>query len=210
MIDPKNITNFSLDDLQLEEHLLFWICAAGKNGTTAARCLDKLMYKIGGYFSGPFQSIRDKVQLDASLVLRMTADFNKDHPVFPELLKDCGIGCYNAKSRSMHEAAHKGLDLRTCGTDDLEAIYGIGMKTSRCFILHSRDDARVAGLDTHILKHLREKGVDNVPKSTPSSKKEYKRLEKEMLRFADAKGMHPAEYDLYVWRKYAVKSTPLT
>lgn len=210
MIDPKNITNFSLDELELEEHLLFWICAAGKNGTTASRCLDKLMREIGGYFNGPFQSIRDKVQLDASLVLRMDPKFNEGHEIFPELLKSCGIGCYNAKSRSMHQAAHKGLDLKTCTTDQLETIYGIGMKTSRCFILHSRDDARVAGLDTHILKHLSEKGVEDVPKSTPSSKKLYKRLEKEMLKLADAKGMHPAEYDLYVWRKYAVKSTPLT
>ena len=59
MIDPNGITNYNLTDEQLEEHILFWVCAAGKNGTTAARCLDKFLETLGRTkdFS-PFQLIR--------------------------------------------------------------------------------------------------------------------------------------------------------
>ena len=102
------------------------------------------------------------------------------------------------------------LDLRTCSADDLEKIHGIGMKTSRCFIIHSRPGARYAGLDTHILKHLKACGVENVPKSTPSSKKEYLRLEKEFLRIADLNNMTPAAYDLMIWNWFSVKSEAKT
>jgi endonuclease III len=121
------------------------------------------------------------------------------------LMKGSGIGCYNLKSRTFRELAHADLDLKTCTTDDLEKIPGIGMKTSRCFIIHSRQGARYAGLDTHILKFLRSAGVENVPKATPSSKKEYLRLEKEFLRLADLAGKAPAVFDLEIWNKYSIK-----
>lgn len=193
MIDPSNITNYNLSGSELEEHLLFWICAAGKNGTTAARCLDKFLKSFRG-LDTPFNT-----------VFRVHSLYG-----LPETLKSFGIGCYNHKARSFYEVSVAGLrgelDLKTCTTDDLEKIYGIGMKTSRCFILHSRKDARVAGLDTHILKHLRACGVKDVPKTTPSSKKEYKRLENEFLKMVEDSGKSVAEYDLMVWNKYAVKA----
>ena len=126
----------------------------------------------------------------------------------PQLLKHYGIGCYNLKARSFFElakAVHKGeLDLRTCTADELDNIYGIGPKTARCFILHSRKGARYVGLDTHILKYMKnEMGVEDVPKSTPSSKKEYERLEQIFLNHADELGKTPADLDLEIWKRYA-------
>jgi thermostable 8-oxoguanine DNA glycosylase len=208
MIDPSDITDFNLNEEELEERLLFWICAAGKNGTTAARCLDKLMDRLGGYLMGPFESVRNKILTDITAVFRLGPSIIGNMEVFPEVLKSCGIGCYNAKSKSMSEVSLSGLDLKTCSPDELESIYGIGMKTSRCFILHSREEAEVAGLDTHMLKYLRAEGVKNVPKSTPSSKKEYKRLEQEVLKMAKTEGLPPAEFDLMIWNKFSVKSDP--
>jgi thermostable 8-oxoguanine DNA glycosylase len=189
MLDPSNITKYGLNDKGLEERALFWICAAGKNGTTAAKCLNKLLGVLHGYKFGPFEAIRQA-------------------PTLPETMKQCGIGCYNSKSRSMKELATSGINLKTCTADELEKIHGIGMKTSRCFLLHTRKGARYAGLDTHILKYLRKRGVEDVPKSTPSTKKQYRRLEKEFLRLADEAGMYPADFDLKIWNQYAVR--PLT
>jgi thermostable 8-oxoguanine DNA glycosylase len=75
------------------------------------------------------------------------------------------------------------------------------MKTSRCFIIHSRPNAQYAALDTHILKHMRSLGYDT-PKSTPS-KKQYLHLEKEFLKLAKKADMSPANYDLMIWNKYS-------
>lgn len=190
MIDPEAVTNYSMTDRELEEYILFWVCAAGKNGRTAARCCDKLLNLIGvNEFYSPFTVIRG---------------LPKD--AMPAILKDCGIGCFNSKARTMWELAHSELDLKTCDAADLEEIYGIGMKTSRCFLLHSRKNARYAGLDTHILKFLRAMGHD-VPKSTPTGNK-YLKLETVFLGYVDITYMTPAEFDLDVWNYYSVK--PLT
>jgi thermostable 8-oxoguanine DNA glycosylase len=195
MVNPEKITNYRLTDSQLEEHILFWVCAAGKNGRTAAKSLNKLLKMVCGPLGGPMHGV---------FVASNLYDL-------PDLMRACGIGCFNNKARTFTELATEvlggRLNLRTCSADDLEKIYGIGMKTSRCFIMHSRDNARCAGLDTHILKYLKAEGIENVPKSTPGSKKQYKRLEQEFLRLADEQGKQPATLDLEVWNKYSVKST---
>jgi thermostable 8-oxoguanine DNA glycosylase len=189
MIDPEHITNYDLTYLQLEKRLMFWVLAAGKNGRTAARSIVSLMTLTAGHIYGPFAGIKQS---------------NARHPL-AETMKRCGIGCYNHKARTLLELANSNLDLKYCDAADLEKIYGIGMKTSRCFILHSRRNARLSGLDTHMLKHLKEMGVENVPKATPSSKKQYMILEQEVLRLADEAGMSAAEYDLMIWNKYSVR-----
>jgi len=97
------------------------------------------------------------------------------------------------------------LNLRTCSVKDLEQIKGIGRKTSRCYVMHSRKNARCAGLDTHCLKFLADRGY-KVPKATPSSEKEYLRLENAFLQLADKSGMSVAEFDLAVWNEYSGKN----
>lgn len=189
MINPSEITNYNLTDAELEEVLLFWVCAAGKNGTTAARLLNNLLIDIHADTYGPFNALK----LHGSIELIALE------------LKEHGIGCYNHKARTIYELVNSDLDLRNCSAEDLESIYGIGMKTSRCFLIHSREDAPYAGLDTHMLKNLRKHDVPDVPKSTPTSKKQYKRLELEVLQLSKEAGLTPAEYDLQVWNTYAVK-----
>jgi len=189
MIDPSKITNYDLTDWQLEEVLLFWVCAAGKNGHTAAKCLHTLLSELNGYEKGPFNALRDFINKHSL-------------PVFAEKLKEHGIGCYTIKAKTMSELVSRNVNLRTCSIEDLESIYGIGPKTARCFLLHSRKNYRAAGLDTHILKHLRSLGYD-APLTTPSSSKKYLTLERIVLSLADKAGMSPADYDLMVWNKYA-------
>ena len=196
MIDPEKVTNYEQTEKELEEFMLFWVCAAGKNGRTAARCLDGLLNDIGGYDIGPFNAIK----------IWGYYEHPETFEGWPEMLRDNGIGCYNSKSKTMFQLALSGLNLRTCTPSDLESIHGIGKKTSRCFILHSRKNAQVAGIDTHMLKHLRGLGYD-VPKSTPTGKK-YLDIERIVLILSEEAGMSPAEFDLSVWMKHAIKSTP--
>jgi len=183
MIYADQITNFNSTDNELQEVILFWICVAGKNADTTARNLDRLLSGIDG--NTPFEKIK-KVGAEK----------------LPQTLKKFGIGCYNNKARALWEIVNSNLDLRTCSVENLEGIYGIGPKTARCFIIHSRPDAKCAGLDTHILKFLRSKGHD-VPKSTPSSKKQYKELEELFLKYTEESGQSVAEFDLGIWRYYA-------
>lgn len=198
MFDPTEAINYDLNDSELETAILFWVCAAGKNGITAARCLQKFLNYTRA------ELLHDNEDLSPFQVIKNCLEMGHSPP---KMMKHCGIGCYTSKARSFRGLIYSGLDLRTCSTKDLEKIHGIGFKTSRCFILFSRKGARVAGLDTHMLKHLRALGY-NVPRSTPSNPKQYAKLEQYVLELADEAGMTPAEYDLSVWLKYSVPSTP--
>ena len=189
MVDPNNITQFSQSRAQLEETLLFWILASGKTAKTASKNLRKLLSEIYAEtkISSPFQSIRHWYQKGNCLAT---------------LMKTCGIGCYNNKSKTFLQLAYSNIDLFQCEPSELEAIYGIGMKTSRCFIIHSRKDAKYAGLDTHVLKFLKDLNYD-VPKSTPASKKKYESIEKTFIKISDRLNVSPGKLDLIIWRVYS-------
>lgn len=183
MIDPTKITSFNQTDNQLEEVLLFWVLVAGKTAAIISRALENLLTSSKG--GSPFDKIRK---------------IGKDK--LPNLLKKHGIGCYSIKAKALWDLVNSNLNLRTCTVDDLEKIFGIGPKTARCFIIHSRPDANCAGLDTHILKFLREKGHD-VSKATPSNKKQYRELEQVFLKHVKESGKSVAEFDLEIWNRYA-------
>ena len=183
MIDPTNITNFNQTNEQLEEVMLFWALVTGKTASVVSKQLDKLLNSLEG--ATPFDKIK-----------------NVGEKKLPETLKAFGIGCYNSKAKSLWQLVNSNLNLRTCSVDDLEKIHGIGRKTSRCFIIHSRSDAQYAGLDTHILKFLHSKGHD-VPTSTPTSKRLYLEIEQLFLKYAKKSKKSVAEFDLDIWRSYA-------
>ena len=189
MIDPSNITNYDQSQPELEESLLFWILAAGKNGTRAASILNSWIEKFMHIDISLFNALREYKSL-ANLV---------------DLCYTASTGCQNNKARTIYELINSNLNLKTCSAEDLEAVFGIGRKTSRCFILHSRKGARYAGLDTHALKFLKLMGVKKVPKTTPSTKKEYLRLEKKFLKFSDKYKKTPADLDLLIWNEYSIK-----
>ncbi len=190
MVDPTKITNYDLDKDQLEETLLFWVCAAGKNGVTAAKCLDSLLNTWQGKVS---------VKLSPFDIVKYIYRFGN----LAEEMKKHGIGCYNIKSKTFIAITQKDMDLKKCSVEDLESINGIGPKTARCFLIHSRKDQQYAGLDTHVLKFLRDKGHE-VPKATPTGKK-YRDLELIFLRYVAESGMTVADFDLMIWNSYRNK-----
>lgn len=187
LVDPQNITRYdqSVEELQLV--LLFWIAAAGKKATTSARALEALLSEGNRRFG-----------LDAPFDIVLAYG-----DALAEAMRLHGMGCYNNKSASMIALARSGIDLQSCSADQLESIKGIGPKTARCFLMHSRRGVRHAGLDTHVLKYMRSLGLD-VPKSTPSGKR-YAELEKAFLALADASGLGVAEFDLQIWRDYSAR-----
>ena len=183
MIDPTKITNFQRSSSELEELLLFCIAVAGKNASRTAITLENLLEYGRDYCDGsPFEIIRKLNE-------------NED---LAELLKSFGFGCYNHKSKGFLEAANSNLDLKVCSIEDLEKIHGVGMKTSRFFVLHSREKSSVAVLDTHILKWLANHSGFQVPKATPSGKK-YQELEQVFLNVAEVLKIEPAVLDLKIW-----------
>ena len=187
LVDPENITNFNCDELELQLILLFWISAAGKNAKRSALCLERFLNHGADVFATkePFEIVR-----------RFGCEL-------PSVLKSHGFGCYNNKARSMSEVAEKRLDLKNCSLEDLEKIKGIGPKTARCFLIHTRPNSRYAGLDTHALKYMRDQGIE-APKSTPAGRK-YLELETKFLELADKSGKTLSEFDLDIWRSYSSK-----
>lgn len=203
MVDPTTITNFSRTDAELEEFAVFCVVVAGKNAISSA----KAVYKLEDYLSLSLIALCDKT------FLRMIDYYVEQSGLdkFAELLKMSGVGCNKAKSKTLAVLAHRvGLgetNLRTCSVEDLEQISGIGSKTARYFILHSRPAQRFAVLDTHILKYLRSLNLSiNVPMSTPpKGSKVYKMLEATFLKQCDVQNKTPAVLDLELWNLYRNK-----
>jgi len=181
------MTDYYLNDNELEECILFCAAVAGKNALTTAKILDVFLQGLMDdcatfldFYGSPFELIKCENKED--LALR---------------LKSVGMGCYNQRAKTFLSLANSGYNLKTCSVKDLEKISGIGPKTSRFFVLHTRPNVQVAVLDTHILSFLSEKGYD-VPKTTPVGKR-YLEIEKIWLNLARKSGKTLAEYDLEIW-----------
>lgn len=181
-VDPDNITNFNLNESELELNIIFWIFAAGKNGHTSAKCLKNFLeyYSKKNNEESPFSIVSSIENL-------------------PQSLKDFGVGCYNNKAKTLLNLINKGLNLKTCSVEELESIWGLGSKTARCFLIHSRKDQKLAGLDRHILSFLRDLGYD-VPRQTPN-KNQYKKIENIFIEIAESLNKTPSELDLEIWKK---------
>lgn len=188
MIDPDNITNFNRTDSELEEFLLFTICVAGKKAHEQARKLEEFLW-LGPHGRSPFRRLR----------------WMNTSACFPGgiegALRKVRMGQYARIGGVFACLARKTVNPRTVTLEELESIPGIGSKTSRFFLVHSRPDQRLAVLDRHILRHLREAGVDRVPDNTPRTQKDYRRLEEEFLRLADAQGCPVHQLDLQLWKE---------
>lgn len=192
MIDPTKITNFERTLPELEEFLMFAICVAGKNSFQQAAKLDLLLTALRDHTEIPdFRPFKAIHQME-------------DENCLIECLREVKMGQYNRIS-----TAFRGISFYLSGgginflswieLKYLECIKGIGMKTARFFVMHSRPNQMVACLDTHILKWLAAKGHE-VPKSTPQGDK-YLALEKIFLDYAKEMSMMPADLDLKIWNE---------
>lgn len=187
MITPELITNFNRSTTELEEFLLFGICVAGKKSSEVAPKINSFCDSLCDADDeplSPFEGIRQLVWAD----------------LLEERLREFRLGCYNDLIRAFWDILF--LDLRTCTVEDLEACHGIGPKTSRFFVLHSRPNQKHIVLDTHLLKWVRSVGIE-APKSTPTTMKSYLRIEARVIEFLGNKVKDFADFDLTKWSFYA-------
>jgi hypothetical protein len=184
VIDPSDVIKFDRSIWELQEFWLFCCVVAGKTARVQARLLDGFL-KLLPPAPTPF----------AQMAL------GEKQGLLYGALKESRLGQYNRLHVCFVQSL--GLDLQTCTIPDLEAVYGVGPKTARMFLMHSRPDQRLAALDTHLLKHLRANGYPHAPEVTPSSAKTYHLYEEAFLTLADKAGMSAATYDLEIWKMYS-------
>jgi thermostable 8-oxoguanine DNA glycosylase len=206
MINAREIINFHRSEAEMEELILFLVCVAGKNADTTSRLLDSFFYTKDFDRVSPFQQIREMDTVYGMLGQR---------------IRNARLGCYGKLEKAFRQLANSNLNLYNCKLEELMSIHGVGRKSASCFLAWTRKDVKVAMLDTHLLKYLRQV-QDNIrlgsfdkwkeyrtiviPKSTPSSKKLYDTLEKFYLEICEFRKVNPTEFDLEIWKHYAGKN----
>jgi hypothetical protein len=201
MIDPCNVIDYARTPAQLEEFLLFCVVVAGKNA-------DQQASKLEAFLKGrrPFSHIRE---LDRKGILE-------------EQLKSVRLGKYNLLVRSFRELASSGIDLATCPWEDLTRFPGIGLKTAKFFVLHSRKGEMHGVLDTHVLgwigEHWSPAGSRPVavPRHSPQDPASYRFWETVYFGMVTARfhrsgrtaAVDWAQFDLDLWMERRGSATP--
>jgi thermostable 8-oxoguanine DNA glycosylase len=190
MITPTTITNYNRTEAELEEFLMFAILVAGKGAEQQAKKLEEFLSYYPSHNHSPFRYLEHIITnycLNKEMMRHKLGQYKRLNSAFRGILQFKG-------------------KLKDVTIEQLESVNGISSKTSRFFILHTRPNARIACLDTHILRHMREDlGIDT-PKTTPSKKK-YLELENKLLDIIEKSGKTFAEYDLDVWKSRSQKSS---
>ena len=194
MIDPYKITNYNRNQYELEEFLLFCIVVAGKTAYIQAQKLNDFLVSVNTRlcmpeYINPFQSLKSAEQ----------------HGILMEEIQKAKLGQYKKIYAGFKYISEHNLYLRKTTTEQLELVPGIGMKSSRFFLLHSDETYKdnIAILDTHILKFIKENIDNRAPKSTPTIRVTYKYWEDVFLYWCELNNKNVADFDLEVWKSYA-------
>ena len=193
-VDPYNITNYDRTRHELECFLLFCIVVAGKTAYIQARKLDEFLTSVNTRLMmpehiNPFQSLKSAEQ----------------HGILFEEIKKAKLGQYKKIYSGFKYITEREYNLSRMTPQILEEIPGVGMKTSRFFLLHSDTfyKDKIAILDTHILKFIKENIDERAPKSTPVIPLTYRFWEERFLNWCEQNNKNVAEFDLEVWKSYA-------
>jgi thermostable 8-oxoguanine DNA glycosylase len=194
MIDPYNITKYNRTQNELEEFLLFCIVVAGKTAYIQAQKLNDFLVSVNTRLMmpeniNPFQSLKSAEQ----------------HGILFEEIKKAKLGQYKKIYSGFRFITQIDYNLSKMTPQILEKIPGIGMKSSRFFLLHSDTfyKDKIAILDTHILKFIKENIDDKAPKSTPVIPITYRFWEDMFLSWCRQNNKNVADFDLEVWKSYA-------
>jgi endonuclease III len=188
------------DKAELEHRLVYSLIVAGKSAAFTDAAMKRL--------ADAFWSLLDPAPATHFEAVRRSRKLkNGDSTILGLALHKARTGNYTKIERALCELVDADLDLATVAPDALEAIHGIGPKTARFFILWTRPNERYAALDTHILKWMKARGYQRIPKSTPTGKR-YAEIEQQFIAEADKRGMTPRELDHAIWDHYA-NGTPL-
>jgi thermostable 8-oxoguanine DNA glycosylase len=145
--DPGCATAFDRDDEALQLFWLFCILVPGKSATQASVALNRLLKTCSGF---PLTWLLNKDHFGVDCC-RFTGGKTSD---MTRAIEDCGIGQYRRITTAVRDSAV--LDLSGSPLEVFTLVRGVGPKTARFFLLHSRENSEVAVLDTHIMAWIRE------------------------------------------------------
>jgi hypothetical protein len=231
VIDPHNPYNPDRTDDDLLRWLVFGIMVAGKNADATAKKLRHLEREMrileDASLTDPQSPFRlswwQRVARDIFwpnlgesknfVELFCRCVFNG---YMPQALRRAKVGKYKLLEGAFAELAYRvyqpastpgrgyrNFYLHDATVEDLMEIPGIGPKTARMYVLYTRRDAKVAVLDTHILRYLRDIGYDTAPHQTPSAPGVYAYWEGIFLGECEKADMRPDQLDIQIWRMYS-------
>ena len=217
MIDPFKVTDFNRGDFDLQSFFLFCFAVAGKNAKVQA---DKLNSMIDGFqeswVENPIYHEEGHPIPDGPLTHMMdlnTEPFYIGRTPVENNLRSVKLGKYTTWINMINwfnanlRIENVNMFLRCAGLASLLLIPGVGDKTARFFLLHSREDEQCIPLDTHVLKFISSKGVPCVPTSTPPHSKYFmwEKIAREMYTHEmRSKGYsNLAETDLAIWKSFS-------
>lgn len=188
MINPAEVTNYNRTQSELEEFILFCINVAGKKSAIEAPKLEVFIERAKDITkeSTPFNCIRKLIKLDR----------------LNEIMHWAKLSPY-AQRYNSYVAVAKIKDLQTVTLNRLLQVPGIGLKTARFFLSHSREDFDEPMLDTHILRFLRDQGYADAPKSTPTNENTYHYFANIFKNIARQLGKSVTDLDLEIWKQYS-------
>lgn len=188
MINPAEVTNYNRTQSELEEFILFCINVAGKKSAIEAPKLEVFIERAKNITkeSTPFNCIRKLIKLGR----------------LNEIMHWAKLSPY-AQRYNSYVAVAKIKDLQTVTLNRLLQVPGIGLKTARFFLSHSREDFDEPMLDTHILRFLRDQGYSDAPKSTPTNENTYHYFANIFKNIARQLGKTVTDLDLEIWKQYS-------
>ena len=191
MINPAEVTNYNRTQDELQEFLLFCINVAGKKSSIEAPKLEVFIQRAKDITkeTSPFNCIKKLIKLGR----------------LQEIMHWAKLSPYKQRYNSYVDAVKLG-DLQKVTLNRLLQVAGIGLKTARFFLSHSREDFDEPMLDTHILQFLRDNGYKGAPKSTPSNLGVYNYYANIFKMFARVSGKSVTDLDLEIWKQYSKTS----
>ena len=191
MINPAEVTNYNRTQSELQEFLLFCINVAGKKSSIESPKLEVFIQRAKDITkeSSPFNCIKKLIQLGR----------------LQEIMHWAKLSPYKQRYNSYVDAVKVG-DLQKVTLNRLLQVAGIGLKTARFFLSHSREDFDEPMLDTHILHFLRDQGYADAPKSTPSNENTYHYFANIFKNIARQLGKTVTDLDLEIWKQYSKTS----
>ena len=188
MINPAEVTNYNRTQSELEEFILFCINVAGKKSAIEAPKLEVFIERAKNITkeTTPFNCIRKLIKLGR----------------LNEIMHWAKLSPY-AQRYNSYVAVAKIKDLQTVTLNRLLQVPGIGLKTARFFLSHSREDFDEPMLDTHILRFLRDQGYSDAPKSTPTNESTYHYFANIFKNIARQLGKSVTDLDLEIWKQYS-------
>jgi hypothetical protein len=175
--------------MQLLEFAIFSVCVAGKNSDQTAKKVDQLW--------------RDK-DFRTTLTVQWSNPpmTDTEHELYVKLIRQFlvthKIGQYDRLSRVIMWLNQNCAKLDTILFNTLVNFRGIGPKTAAFFLLHSRSNASIPVIDTHICKYM---ATSNLAKYLENA-----RIVKEWIEH-DFPGMTLAQADLHLWTQYSGRAT---